>query len=880
MVNLHTQFHGYKSGHQLLSSTIKLDRVDQDLIDRLSDIAGPLRPGEVFKPYLTGYPLPSDKYYVLAQTVQDIEAPRAGCVKTKSLLIPMEFWRTFADPGYLYFLIETNFDEVPTTSFEIEKFSKRELEPVSASGLNELVEILFLEKRNPVVMFDVIDARLIALRLLTALWPGMRGQFSVCTFALSPRYVAEKPFDLIFSIKQSRSRFSDWDGRKIDSNNKITNDRHRWTKHIVESVFQHYPPELLDTDTTIQLSLKEEKSEGALRLSLMWAELDHKASEGVATAVLGMLDIANFRSTLDYAWPKLKKLIIKSLLGSLTPETGISWQLLDALLSKIRPEYLDSQIEEALVAAVRRLTLVDWRSGLDFLASRVEGNNVPSSLYVSLADTLLHHLPLGFSEALLLLPTDKLLIVISIETEFLHFLFPNQSAVQSSIDKNAKLLELIDYIPYPERFNLFRGYFKSVTGEENIPLLDEILRFSFPYQFIEAANEIWQINKVRVKKIGVFLVKLSKNLSASNEFRNLLASGEIDGLTLECIDNLLEDNYLDVHWILNTQNLQTSWGYLLNSVISKARPDRLSVIFNSAKLLNDSIAILVQNDHAYPDSLAKLSILLDEVKPQLLELIYDIYPLLKQNRPETACWLLSHLPAIISSKVVDAENIILMIMHELSIEAVIRSLFPNSLTGEQVSQNLVLIANGKTTFRNAFLKSMGQIVDLLLSRSKFDLTLDGTNALGSLITSIGEHDYNSYMKLNARLLPFAMSGREGPSSELLKVIFPPIYNALSDSNDIFNIVSGFIFEDWDKCKTLRRDLVNAFLHSLWPPMDLVLISLDCKDSKRFLLQLLKEPEGGKYFELILKNVDLLNVKSKKQIQKFFKDRAFNMFDGY
>ena len=65
---IHQQEHGYRNGHELLSATIKLDREDQDAIDRLSDISGSLRPDEIFTPYLTGYPLPSRAYFVLART--------------------------------------------------------------------------------------------------------------------------------------------------------------------------------------------------------------------------------------------------------------------------------------------------------------------------------------------------------------------------------------------------------------------------------------------------------------------------------------------------------------------------------------------------------------------------------------------------------------------------------------------------------------------------------------------------------------------------------------------------------------------------------------------------------------------------------------------
>ncbi len=86
------QLHGYRAGHQLLATSTILSRDDQDLIDRLSDLSGPLAPSQEFEPYVTTYPLPSGAYYVVASTWQDKLATRAGCVLTRSLLVPAEYW--------------------------------------------------------------------------------------------------------------------------------------------------------------------------------------------------------------------------------------------------------------------------------------------------------------------------------------------------------------------------------------------------------------------------------------------------------------------------------------------------------------------------------------------------------------------------------------------------------------------------------------------------------------------------------------------------------------------------------------------------------------------------------------------------------------------
>src|SRR5260370_7184712 len=72
----------------------------------------------------------------------------------------------------------------------------------------ELVEALFLEARQPIVMFDVDCADSIIARLLAALWPGMRRQFATWGFALGPRVLDVPPFVFLFAPNISLLRFS------------------------------------------------------------------------------------------------------------------------------------------------------------------------------------------------------------------------------------------------------------------------------------------------------------------------------------------------------------------------------------------------------------------------------------------------------------------------------------------------------------------------------------------------------------------------------------------------------------------------------------------------------------------------------------------------
>src|SRR5690349_724634 len=90
--------HGYQFGHQLLAGSIKLDAQTAELIAQLSDLSGSISSESNVQPYLTCYPLFEQNRFAIAKTWLDTDAPRAGCVLTHTLLIPMEVWTTCGSP--------------------------------------------------------------------------------------------------------------------------------------------------------------------------------------------------------------------------------------------------------------------------------------------------------------------------------------------------------------------------------------------------------------------------------------------------------------------------------------------------------------------------------------------------------------------------------------------------------------------------------------------------------------------------------------------------------------------------------------------------------------------------------------------------------------
>lgn len=285
------QRHGYANGHQLLATSINLDKRDQDTINRLSDVSGPIGPGEDFQPYLTGYPLPSGRF-VLARTWPDKEARRAGCVRTLSLVLDGDVWSKMRGPASLLDLL-TSIPSAGTTTVEAVNVDSHssQLPPVSGPVTTALVEALFLEQRKPIVCFQTEDAEVATLRLVEALWPAMRRPFAFCTYALQARTVDSRPFDLLFAPKAARSRYSDWPGRKLElGGGGQSPARHAWSQDLADAIFRRPEPDLKLADSLGVLSAGREGDATALRFAMLWRELAER-TEADPGAALGMLDI-------------------------------------------------------------------------------------------------------------------------------------------------------------------------------------------------------------------------------------------------------------------------------------------------------------------------------------------------------------------------------------------------------------------------------------------------------------------------------------------------------------------------------------------------------------------------------------------------------------
>ena len=211
-LDVHQLVHGYDHGHSLLAASTTLAREDLDLVGRLSDLSGTLGTDLEVAPYLTLYPLPSQKFFAVARTWLDDSAPRSGCVLTHTILVPFSAWATEESPSRFSAVLRRPTRErladfsVPPTS--VPKFTAK-IATVEPFG-DYFVQRYFGEGLAPIAWFEALDAEATAWCVIRALWPSLRARFACCTLALQPRTLGDRPFDLVFAPSAVFSRFGEF----------------------------------------------------------------------------------------------------------------------------------------------------------------------------------------------------------------------------------------------------------------------------------------------------------------------------------------------------------------------------------------------------------------------------------------------------------------------------------------------------------------------------------------------------------------------------------------------------------------------------------------------------------------------------------------------
>lgn len=861
VITAEVQIHGYRKGHQLLASSVVLSKDDQAVVDRLSDVAGPLRPREQFAPYLSAYPLPSGTYYVIARTWQDSTVTRAGCVLTKSVLIDAQAW-SFRPP-LTSILRLLGAAELPTETdavrIELEEQLEERLPPAPSFSASELLEALFLEDAKPVVVFDAPNPELIALRLLTALWPDIRRRFALSTFALSPRKIGGRDLDLVFAPLNAKAKFSDWPGRRVDGRSSQI-DRHRWTGAIVRRVFEAPVPRLLSDHEVDLLGDRDADSATALRIALLWDELLDKLHQ-TPTAALGLLDIANSGMVNNTAAVKLLEPRLaeatRRAAGSLLPDDA--WDFVGAIArkmhghdmpaSRIAVEQLAAHLaERAPDGAVSLLRQPDPKGAIDDLIPSIArglGNGATPSVEQVLVEA----------------PTDIIARLVS-----------QGGALASRVAEDDGLIGRMGVVLTEVDREL-----ADRAGMMLLPFLVEDRQLSAATPIFSrldpqgiAAELRWlgDANGFQAKRLSAMLIERAREVGGLTAVRDILISSDASARRDALLARAVDPVGADLLWLLDEKRLsETTSAALLVSVLERADDRQFAALLSDraigervvARLPDDAIDMLART--ALQDCLPMNAhiCVIQSVIPKVddarkFEIAERAMGRCLRNRfdgDETA--VLSMLLGILGAR--------------LDGGWAARAGLERGIDSEVASRNLIVFEKAPSAARKRIVGAVDEIARVLQGRHAIDLAEAANDACARLIFDAEKTSHKALADAAGRLMPSLLSARRQPVSLMIAALFPIIYRELAKADDVPDLLKFIVFFDWDRCKTARHELVETFMSSTWRAGDLALTAYRCGDVAKILKRVARSYGGKEYLARIENDLGRLSDDSRRVVKR-------------
>lgn len=831
------QTHGYRSGHQLLSATARLSRVDQDVVDRLSDMAGQLRPGERFAPYLTGYPLPSGGHFVLAKTWQDEGAPRSGCVWTQSLLIPMWRWIQLPD-------IATLFSSFRKPPFEFAGFEESRTPSdllVTEPRRFELVEALFLEERQPIVMFDCTEAELISLRLVNALLSSIRSTFAFCTYALAPRFIDGRPFDLLFAPSDARARFSSWPGRRIDpAKTGGEKSRHRWTADLVGRIFDKGRARL-EVDSALGFAPEFERvDESSLRMSLRWRELVNSAVES-PTAVLGLLDILSVRGRppLDGStgiFPVIKQAVTRVALEFPVDQ---AWVFLTALLTKLPKGRIPSSLRRNLHQAVICLVARSPEEALSHVVTLEDANrDTPPLVDAWIGEGLVQSKAFDLSEIWQLPDTVISRLVIASR----HLARKLVDACQFSLGESGMdvLIGIAQASPSVSKRRLLRSVAPRFCSGRWRALLAALLQELGWRDVKQALFDVWRATRFDEMALNEVFIKWCDG--QLELLRGAILEFEYTSQVERFLSATMTLHGPDVDWLDKSRELTESHKTsVLMGMIDRATKNEINALVGDETRLASVLTILSKELEKSYGVIAALLGTKGISNGRELSLGIRVLPLLEKigTSPLLDALLRFGLMAQEVPSPVIAELAYAFVESGHSVDRLIEYAF-RQRGGEQfVGRNLVVLGSRESPLRAQFAHNIEPLSRSLV-RWRVNYGEEAYLVWADLLSTAFAEGSSTAIGTASEVLPYALRLVDYPASSLVVATFPVAYEAARTRE------AGAWPWSTSKAKWLEDDLARSFMESSWPPRDLLVCAVLSGNAQSIFKRIDDRWQGERY----------------------------------
>jgi hypothetical protein len=345
------------------------------------------------------------------------------------------------------------------------------------------------------------------------------------------------------------------------------------------------------------------------------------------------------------------------------------------------------------------------------------------------------------------------------------------------------------------------------------------------------------------------------------------------------VEASLRQTSADMDWLLTCPALDRSRQIeLIRFLLTGANSLQLRSMLADPITLTKTIALLNPGHGSDTDLLACIARNVTMPSRDYVTLVVALLPSLKVGIDTELIGkaielVLPQEPSEVSSSVLD--RLLLAAGDKLNGGRTMIHGLQRGVSSAAASRNLVAFGRAPTAARNPILAGVEEMARALTGRNQLDISTGAAEAAANLLWESETATANGFIRASAILLPLALDDRREASSPLIAAAFPPVYRELAKDRAVDLLSLMFVFLDWDKCKSARRRLSDAFVHSEWRISDIAIAAVRAGDAVRILGTIARERSGEKVLRDLGTDLKQLPEEIRKPIRVALKKLGLN-----
>jgi hypothetical protein len=544
-------------------------------------------------------------------------------------------------------------------------------------------------------------------------------------------------------------------------------------------------------------------------------------------------------------------------LSSLAPTEA--WQFLFALIGKFSNDRLPLHLKREIKQAATNLTTTNKQTALDFLNQKeIAGQPLSRILIAGIGDGLARTSIDKNTLNLASLQAQTLPKLIAYSRTFTEEIMRHSTNV-SYINQINSLVQIYVHATELKR-RIRRNLFPLIKDPQQIPLLIVLLDDTDEPGLASAVLKIWRSTRFKIVEFDEIFFRKASKMKCVDILRNTIISLEETSESNRFLSNTLHPQIADLEWLATSSLLSPDRKIkLLLSLLEQSTDAALQQVASDFQIYNSVLKMLLTDIQKSSGQIGRLLLVSERSISRDLEIGLQILPYLDSEISALVAknLLTKALKDSRENKNRQLEELINLSAKAMEPQTIIALAIPSNASASSIGTHLIALNRTKDSLRKDFLNQIDYITERLIHSNFKNLRQEAMSAWSELIAD--SLDINKHKCLSAArtALKYSLRYTNYSMSQLIKVSFPIVWTELKKEKPRSTTGPFFFIVDRDPKKIAHDELIYAYMHSKWPPADLLLIALEIDEVQETLHYISQEYNGKKYMRLIESDVSRL-----------------------